>query len=66
MILIVKCFYYTVKLPQESFVSVIDITWLAGSIALIGLALYLSHNSQCYENEPDDTISSDLKNTSEK
>lgn len=46
MILIVKCFYYTVKLPQENFESVTDVVWLAAVIALIGLALFLSHSSQ--------------------
>ena len=51
MILIIKCFYYTVKLPAESFSSVQDVAWLAGIIALIGLGLYLSHSSKHHDDE---------------
>ena len=51
MMLIVKCFYYIVRLPEESFNSVIDIALLAGSIALIALALYLSHSSSNHQSD---------------
>lgn len=43
MILIVKLFEHAVKIPLTS---VLDLLYLGGSIALVGLALYLSHASE--------------------
>ena len=43
MILIVRLFEYAVKLRPENL---IELSYLAGSIALVGLALYLTHASE--------------------
>jgi len=43
MILIVRLFEYAVKLRPENLM---ELSYLAGSIALVGLALYLTHASE--------------------
>jgi hypothetical protein len=43
MILIVRLFEYAVKLRPQNLM---ELSYLAGSIALIGLALYLTHASE--------------------
>ena len=50
MILIVKLFEHAVKMKMES---VLELLYLGGSIALVGLALYLTHASEGHNAEPD-------------
>ena len=49
MILIVRLFEYAVKLRPSSL---LELIYLAGAIALVGLALYLTHASEGYAQVP--------------
>lgn len=49
MILVVKLFEHAVKIRLEG---VLDLLYLGGSIALVGLALYLTHASEGHEEPP--------------
>jgi uncharacterized membrane protein YqhA len=49
MILIVKLFEYALKVQVTT---ALDMLWFAGSLALVGLALYLSHASEKHDPAP--------------
>jgi len=52
MILVVKLFEHAVKMRLDS---VLELLYLGGSIALVGLALYLSHASEGHGGETGDS-----------
>jgi hypothetical protein len=49
MILIVKLFEHAVRMKMQN---VLDLLYLGGAIALVGVALYLTHGKDSHAEEP--------------